>query len=373
MKKSEQFQREKTGNLGYVNKNCWLVKALNYSPYKRCQYCEFKFHNCLFLHYQIISLILIIFFLTLSFLIEGKISKLGIIFVFALIVIYGYFFNKSTEKIINANFAQKKAKEALEELNEKLEEQVEQRTKELRKAYDELKVLSKAKSEFISMASHQLRTPLTSIKGYVSMLLDGDYGELGKDKKQALSNVFQSSERLIKLVGELLDISKIELGKIELNKNKTQIELLIRSCCEELNQQAKEKKLALVFQEPKTFLPKVKIDELKIRQVILNIIDNAIRYTKQGKIEVGIEQKKDSILIAIKDTGDGLTEKETGQIFEGFIRGSAGADFFADGAGLGLYVSKKYIDIHNGKIWVVSPGKGKGATFFVELPIGIKD
>lgn len=242
-------------------------------------------------------------------------------------------------------------------------------TEKLQDAYQTLEKIDNTKSEFISIASHQLRTPLTCIKGYLSMLLEGDYGKLEKEQKEALSNVYQSGERLIKLTDELLDISRIELGKMNLNIIKTQIEILLQSCCEELNQRAKEKNLTLIFYPPKIFLPKVKIDELKIRQVILNLIDNAIRYTKQGKIEIVLKQKEKLILIAIRDTGDGLTEKETKQIFERFTRGSAGSAYFADGAGLGLYVAKKYIDIHQGKIWAVSPGKGRGATFFVELPI----
>ncbi len=200
MEKGEKFQREKIGKPGYLNENCWLAKTLNYSPYKRCQHCELKFHNCLFLHYQIISLILIIFFLTLSFLIEGKISELVIISVFTLVIVYGYFFNKSTDKIIQTNFAERKAKEALEELTEKLEQKVEEQTKEIRKAYEELKVLDKAKSEFISMASHQLRTPLSAIKGYISMLVEGSYGQVSEKAREKLKNVFQSNRHLIKIL-----------------------------------------------------------------------------------------------------------------------------------------------------------------------------
>jgi len=109
------------GKTGYINENCWLAKTLNYSPAKRCQYCELKFPNCLFFQYLIISLILILFLLALSFLIEGKISKLVIISIFVFVIIYGYFFNKSTEKIIEANFAQRKTREEIEKRKEDLE------------------------------------------------------------------------------------------------------------------------------------------------------------------------------------------------------------------------------------------------------------
>jgi signal transduction histidine kinase len=219
------------------------------------------------------------------------------------------------------------------------------------------------------MASHQLRTPLTSIKGYISMILEGDYGQIPEKTKKALQNVFQSNERLIGIVNDLLNISRIELGKMELKTSPTKIEQLLQSCSKELKPQAEKKNLKLIFKPPKTPLPTLNIDQLKIRQVILNLIDNAIRYTKEGTITIKVQKTKNSILISIKDTGEGLTREEQKHIFEGFTRGSAGINFFIEGAGLGLYVAKKYLDLHNGKIWAESPGKGKGSTFYVELPI----
>ncbi len=257
----------------------------------------------------------------------------------------------------------------IKDFSQLLQEKVEEKTKELRKAYEELKTLDKAKSEFISMASHQLRTPLTSIKGYISMILEGDYGQIPQKTKKALENVFQSNARLIRIVNDLLNISRIELGKMEFQKSPTKIEELIQICYEEIKLEAQKKNLKLVFKKPKTPLPMVNIDPLKIQQVILNLLDNALRYTKKGKIEIALKKKPNSILISVKDTGEGLTKSEQKQIFEGFSRGSAGINLFIEGAGLGLYVAKKYLDLHKGKIWAESPGKGRGSTFYVELPI----
>lgn len=370
MRKSNLLQnRKKTEEHGCLNKNCWLVKILNYAPYGRCNYCEFKFRNCLFLHYQIASLIFVFFFLTLSFLINGKISKLATIFVFVSVIICGYFFNKSTEKIIKANFAEKKAKEALEELTKKLKKQVNQRTKKLKKAYEELKVLDKAKSEFISMASHQLRTPLTILKGYVSMILEGDFGKISKKVKEKLFNIFQSNERLIRLVNELLNISRIELGKMELKEEVVQIENLIQSCCDEVKIQVEKKKLKLTWQKFKNPLPKIKVDPFKIRQVVLNLIDNALKYTKSGEIKIKAEKINSFLQISIKDTGEGLAKEEQKNIFKGFVRGRAGVSCWTEGAGLGLYVAKKYLELYQGKIWAESEGIGKGSTFYIEIPI----
>jgi signal transduction histidine kinase len=239
----------------------------------------------------------------------------------------------------------------------------------LEKANLELKKIDKAKSEFLSMASHQLRTPLTSVKGYVSMLLEGDYGKVAEEQRKVLENVLQSNERLIKMVNELLNISRIELGRIKLEKEEIQIEKLLESCYQEMVHEAEKKGLRFVFKKPDAPLPKLFVDQLKLRQVILNLIDNAIRYTPQGEIELSVEKAGSKIIIAVKDTGEGLTKKEQKEIFSSFTRGTAGLNLFVEGSGLGLYVAKKYVDLHKGRIWAESEGKGKGSTFYVELPL----
>jgi len=147
------------------------------------------------------------------------------------------------------------------------------------------------------------------------------------------------------------------------------LEDLIQSSFEELKIEVEKKKLKFIFKKPKTPLPKIEIDSLKIRQVILNLIDNAIRYTQKGEIEITAEKTDSAIQISVRDTGEGLTKEEQRDIFEGFTRGSAGIAYFIEGAGLGLYVAKKFLELHQGKIWVESQGKGKGSTFYAGLPI----
>lgn len=236
---------------------------------------------------------------------------------------------------------------------------------------EELERISKAKSEFISIASHQLRTPLTAIKGYISMILEGSYGEFPGKAKKAIRNVYKSNERLIKLVNDLLNVSRIESGKIEMNFKPCSIEEIIKSVIEELKIEAKKKKIYLKFKKEK--LPKIKIDAERIRQVILNIVDNAIRYTNKGGITIKafkinkINNKK--IRIEISDTGAGMTKEEISKIFKSFSRAGAGSRFYTEGVGLGLYVARKFVELHRGKIWATSPGRGKGSTFYIELPI----
>lgn len=238
----------------------------------------------------------------------------------------------------------------------------------LQQAYAKLQVLDKAKSEFISIASHQLRTPLTAIKGYISMILEGSYGEMPEKAQRPVENVYKSAERLINLVNDLLSVSRLEAGKIKVEPKKACIEEMILGIIEELKIKADEKKIYLKFQQPLNPLPKVIIDPDKIRQVILNIIDNAIRYTTVGGIRVEAEIKGPKFKVIISDTGEGMTREEISNMFESFSRGTAGGRLWTEGSGLGLYVSRRFVEMHQGKVWVKSEGKGKGSTFFIELP-----
>jgi signal transduction histidine kinase len=233
---------------------------------------------------------------------------------------------------------------------------------------EEAEKISRAKSEFIAITSHQLRTPLSAIKGYLSMILDGSYGELPEKVKNKIMNIYQSNERLIKLVNDILSISKLETGEMEINYKKEDLREIIKEVISELSIKAKEKNLYLTFEEPKEF-PKVLLDREKIRQVILNLIDNSIKYTKEGGITVKLLNKENKLQIIISDTGEGLTEEEKEKIFKRFSRGEAGEKFWTEGSGLGLYIARKLVEMHKGRIWVESKGKGKGSNFYVELPM----
>jgi signal transduction histidine kinase len=242
------------------------------------------------------------------------------------------------------------------------------RREEIEKLYEELKKIDIAKSEFISIASHQLRTPLSAIKGYLSMILEGSYGELPEKVKKPMENVYQSNERLIKLVNDILSVSKIEAGEMEMNWEREDLREIIKEVISELSIKAKEKNLYLNFEEPKEF-PKVLLDREKIRQVILNLVDNAIRYTQKGGVAVKLQIANNRLQIVVSDTGEGLTKEEKEKLFERFSRGTAGTKFWTEGAGLGLYIARRFVEMHKGKIWAESEGRGKGSTFYVELPI----
>ena len=233
----------------------------------------------------------------------------------------------------------------------------------------EIEKIDKAKSEFISIASHQLRTPLTAVKGYISMILEGTYGQLAEKQARPLENVYQSNERLIRLVNDLLNLSRLDAGKIEFSPELTSLEEMVSGVVEELRINAEKKGLYMKMIKPSESLPKIMADQDKLRQVILNIVDNAIKYTKEGGITFELKKLNEQEEIKVFDTGEGMDEGELNSLFQMFSRATAGTQLHAEGAGLGLYVARQFIEMHGGKIWAESPGKGKGSTFIIQLPL----
>lgn len=251
----------------------------------------------------------------------------------------------------------------------KMEKEVEKATRDLKKANVQLKKLDAAKSEFISIASHQLRTPLTVIKGYISMMLEGNFGVLTKPETESLEKVFLSNERLIQLVENLLNISRIESGRLQFDYKEVDLSKMVGSVTEELSGNAKKKNLILEYKPPVKPILKIKIDEEKIRQVVMNLIDNGIKYTKQGSVTVKLEQDEKKIKFSVADSGMGIKPEDMVNLFKKFSRGTGTSLIHTEGTGLGLYVARMMIEAHHGKIWAESDGEGKGSKFCFELPI----
>lgn len=253
------------------------------------------------------------------------------------------------------------ANEELHDMNEKLT-----------RAYGKLHKLDRAKSEFLSIASHQLRTPLTSIKGFTSLLLEGTYGNISKNVRSTLEKVYISNERLIKLVEDLLNISRIESGKIAFEFNKDDIGSLLVEVLDSMKIAAKNKKLKLIYKPSKTKIKPFNFDRGKLREVISNLVDNSIKYTKKGSITIQVENENDIVRIIISDTGIGITKGELEYIFDRFQRGKDINQVHTEGIGLGLYVCKKIVTAHEGKLWAESEGISKGSKFTLELKKNFK-
>jgi signal transduction histidine kinase len=242
----------------------------------------------------------------------------------------------------------------------------------LQEIAEELRRADEAKTEFISIASHQLRTPLNAIKGYLSLFLEGIYGKLDAEKRQPMERLYRSSERLIHVVNDLLGISRIQMGKIALDVGEVDLCELVKSVVEELGVVAEEKGIRLRASYPPGGVPKVAGDMQKLRDSVLNVVDNAIRYTDKGSVEVSVRRETNDLVVRVEDTGPGLDPNEAKTLFESFQRGQVGRKHWAEGSGLGLYIAKEFITLHGGAIWAESPGKGLGSSFFIRIPLVAK-
>ena len=254
-----------------------------------------------------------------------------------------------------------------QEFGRKLEVEVARATAELRVANEQLKDTDKAKSEFLSVASHQLYTPLTAIRGYLSMIHEGDFGKVPEKLTETFSIIRESSERLINLIRELLDISRIESGRLELSLESVDLVAMAEALVTELQPNAQRKQLTLTFQKPPQTLPPVVADSQRLRQVLLNTLDNAIKYTAQGSVDVSVTEENQSLLYQVEDTGRGMTKEAIAKLFAKFTRLESNGQRREEGMGLGLYVARQIVREIHGDIWAESAGEGKGSTFFVRL------
>lgn len=232
--------------------------------------------------------------------------------------------------------------------------------------------LDKAKSDFIASASHQLRSPLSVVKGIASMLLDGSYGKLTGSVKDALEKVYISNERLIGLIESLLDISHLEEGRVEFNFSKIDLNLIAQKAADGLALQAQNKKLYLKFKPWKKTKLLVWADESKVTEAVSNLVDNALKYTRKGGVTVEIKKVGNLARVTVRDTGIGLRKEEIGNLFQKFVRAGRGNKLSTVGTGLGLYVVRKMIEAHKGKIYAQSAGESRGSSFVIDLPLDLK-
>lgn len=240
-------------------------------------------------------------------------------------------------------------------------------------ANERLRELDKAKSDFISITSHQLRAPLTSIKGYASMILEGSFGIIPKKARDAVDRIMESSQRLIITIEDFLDVGRIESGKMRYVLNQFDIEKMLRDIIEDFVdnvQKARDLNLEFIVRGDDF---NITADQNKIRQVLSNLIDNSVKYTPHGFVKAFLSKSKEDgcVLIEIKDTGVGIAPEVINKLFHKFSRAEGVELLHTEGLGLGLYVAEKIIKAHKGEIWVESSGEGKGSSFFVKLPIDL--
>ncbi|OGH85837.1 MAG: hypothetical protein A2493_02315 [Candidatus Magasanikbacteria bacterium RIFOXYC12_FULL_33_11] len=242
----------------------------------------------------------------------------------------------------------------------------------LEKANLRLQELDQQKTEFLSIASHQLRTPLTIIRGYIELIGDGAYGKVHKPLKEVLKNMDESNDRLMTLVEEFLDITRIEQGRTKFTFEDKNINDLIDSVVKELSMKPEfaVKKLKIVW-KPEKEITNIYMDEEKIRHVVFNFLDNSIKYSDKGTIKVSVEKEDNGYTVRIKDQGFGFNKEDEVNFFQKFYRGKNVQGTNVNGTGLGIYVCKRFIEKHGGHVWAKSPGLGKGSEFGFWIP-GVK-
>lgn len=256
----------------------------------------------------------------------------------------------------------------VKEFNATLQQRIDSATKELRASNAELQRLDETKDEFVSMASHQLRTPLTSVKGYISMVLEGDAGEITEMQHKLLTEAFESSERMVRLINDFLNVSRLQNGKFVLERHQMNLAVVARQEVDSLQTTAKAHSMKLKLIKPKEVTP-LYIDEGKLRQVIMNFLDNAIYYSRENStITVTIAQTAKDISLTVQDTGIGVPRSEQAHLFGKFYRASNARRQRPDGTGVGLFLAKKVIVAHGGSM-IFESEEGKGSTFGFRLPI----
>lgn len=268
-------------------------------------------------------------------------------------------------------------------------EELQQMADKLASANDSLRKLDNAKTEFISIASHQLRTPITAIKGFSSLILEGSYGEVSEGVHGALDKIYLSAERLVNLIEDLLNVSRIESGRMSFVFEKASMEKLLKELYDNFVLVAKDKKFYLDLNVPETPLPDVAMDYTKIRELTSNFIDNALKYTEKGGVTIKAELRESGIMVdekgfviegqkstfgpvvrvTVSDTGIGIPKEEIPYLFKKFSRGKDVSRLHVGGTGLGLYVGKAIAEAHNGQVWIESEGAGMGSRFIIEVPV----
>jgi len=238
----------------------------------------------------------------------------------------------------------------------------------LKETAEKLKEVDELKDEFLSMTAHELKTPLMPVKIQSQLLLTGVMGKINEKQRDSLDMVLRNTDRLIRLIDDISDISKIEAGTLEFHTEEVQMIDIIKNSIKDLSSLAKEKHIALIGKYP-TKLPLIKADKGRLAQVMTNLIKNAIKFTpEKGKITVGAKKSRNNIVVSVKDTGIGISKENLGKVFDKFFQVDTGITRKYGGAGLGLTICKRIIEKHRGKIWSEST-LGKGSKFIFTLPI----
>ena len=260
--------------------------------------------------------------------------------------------NDTTRELARLDAEQRQAADVLRSLNTRLEQ------------------ASRAKSEFLANMSHELRTPLNAILGFTEMLLDGLYGEVPAELKEPLSDIQTNGQHLLRLINDVLDLSKIEAGRMELSLGDYAVEDVVATVRASLRSLASEKGLELVAEVPSN-LPDAYGDSKRITQCLMNLVGNALKFTRKGRVAIRVDQQGDLLRFRVSDTGIGIPADQLDAVFAEFRQVDTTTTRDFGGTGLGLSITKKFVELHGGRIWVESE-PGKGSTFSFTVPLRVE-
>jgi two-component system phosphate regulon sensor histidine kinase PhoR len=234
------------------------------------------------------------------------------------------------------------------------------------------KMVERMKTEFVSVAAHQLRTPLSAIKWTLKMLLEGDVGELNTEQKEFLNKTYISNERMIGLINDLLNVTRIEEGRYLYKPGTVDFMKEVIYVIDSYKDIISKRGVKVSVVKPKEKLPNMLLDVEKIRLSIQNLLDNAIKYTPSGKsIKITVSKKDNDVIFEITDKGIGIPKEQQKRLFSKFFRGENAVKQETEGSGLGLFIARNIIEAHKGKIWFES--KKEGTSFFFSLPLPEKE
>lgn len=235
------------------------------------------------------------------------------------------------------------------------------------------KIVENMKTEFVSLAAHQLRTPLSAIKWSLKMFLGGDFGKINKEQKDVVKKTYTRNEYLISLVDDLLNVTKIEEGRYLYSQSSADIESIVEAVIKSYKDEVRARKIKIEFKKPAEKLPQVFVDADKMGLAIQNLVDNAVRYTEAGgKVTVSLESDGKEIKFKVSDTGMGVAERDKKNLFSKFFRGDNAVKIKTEGSGLGLFLTKNIIEAHHGKIWFDSE-ENRGTNFYFTIPLAFKN
>lgn len=291
------------------------------------------------------------------------------VFLLTIVLIINFFYIKRAKELEDRN----KKLEVLTEDNTKVNQELKNTLSLLSEANQKLKELDRLKDDFVSITSHELRTPMTVIRSYAWMALHKSDTPLSKNLEKYIIRILLSTERMINLVNNMLNISRIESGRIEINPEPVDLISLCKDIADEVYySKATDKNIKFILLEQP--IPKVFADPEKLRQVFLNIAGNALKFSPAGsKITISFFTDGKTVETSVKDEGPGISKDDLGRLFKKFGRldSSFTSSATSGGTGLGLFISKSLIELMHGRIWVNSEGLGKGTTFAFSLPVAV--